>query len=129
MEVTGDTMYLVFADGVHEGKSSDGGFTWQFTGNFQANDIYPAADLSNIKVSVNKSGNGDVVTVTIPASLLPMRHYSVDSNKGTLNVSNTYPIRLFYGVSLKQEAEDAIIKASGETYSNIVNSQNRMMGR
>lgn len=123
MEVTGDTMYLVFADGVHEGKSSDGGFTWQFTGNFQANDVYPAADLSNIKVSVNKSGNGDVVTVTIPASLLPMRHYSVDSDKGTLNVSNTYPIRLFYGVSLKQEAEDAIIKASGETYSNIVNSQ------
>lgn len=123
MEVTGDTMYLVFADGVHEGKSSDGGFTWQFTGNFQANDVYPAADLSNIKVSVEKSGNGDVVTVTIPASLLPMRHYSVDSDKGTLNVSNTYPIRLFYGVSLKQEAEDAIIKASGETYSNIVNSQ------
>ena len=123
MEVTGDTMYLVFADGVHEGKSNDGGLTWQFTGSFQANDIYPAANLSNIKVSVNKSGNGDVVTVTIPASLLPMRHYSVDSNKGTLNVSNTYPIRLFYGVSLKQEAEDAIIKASGETYSEIVNSQ------
>lgn len=123
MEVTGDTMYLVFADGVHEGKSNDDGLTWQFTGSFQANDIYPAANLSNIKVSVNKSGNGDVVTVTIPASLLPMRHYSVDSNKGTLNVSNTYPIRLFYGVSLKQEAEDAIIKASGETYSEIVNSQ------
>ena len=123
MEVTGDTMYLVFADGVHEGKSNDGGLTWQFTGSFQANDIYPAANLSNIKVSVNKSGNGDVVTVTIPASLLPMRHYSVDSNKGTLDVSNTYPIRLFYGVSLKQEAEDAVIKASGETYSEIVNSQ------
>ena len=123
MEVTGDTMYLVFADGVHEGKSNDGGLTWQFTGSFQANDIYPAANLSNIKVSVNKSGNGDVVTVTIPASLLPMRHYSVDSNKGTLDVSKTYPIRLFYGVSLKQEAEDAIIKASGETYSEIVNSQ------
>lgn len=123
MEVTGDTMYLAFADGIHEGTSNDNGNTWHFTGSFDANEVYPAGDLSEIQISVDKSGLGDRVTVTIPASLIPMRHYNVDANTGQLTISDAYPVRLFYGVSLKQEAKTAMQTATGSTYDSILNTQ------
>ena len=121
MEVTGvgadnDKMYLAFADGLHEGTTSDGGKTWEFSGVVNegngVNTAYPeGADLSEIKVTVTKSNDlapGDTIAVQIPASLIPMRNYDVDTDNGTMTVSDTYPVRLFYGVSVKDGAIDAL---------------------
>ena len=126
MEVTGEKMYLVFADGIHEGTTSDSGATWTFNGTFDANEVYPAGDLSTITVKVEKGtdlATGDTVTVEIPASLIPMRHYNVDTDNNTMTVSDAYPIRLFYGVSLKQDAVDALNDPTSEDYSAIMASQ------
>lgn len=121
MEVTGvgtdnNKMYLAFADGLHEGTPNEDGTEWTFSGTVNegngVNTAYPeGADLSKIKVTVNKSGNlatGDTITVQIPASLIPMRNYDVDTDNGTMTVSNTYPVRLFYGVSVKDGVIDAL---------------------
>ena len=121
MEVTGvgadnDKMYLAFADGLHEGTPNADGTEWTFSGVVNegngVNTAYPeGADLSEIKVTVTKSGNlatGDTITVQIPASLIPMRNYDVDTDNGTMTVSDTYPVRLFYGVSVKDAAIDAL---------------------
>ena len=52
-----------------------------------------------------------------------MRHYDVDANTGQLTISDAYPVRLFYGVSLKQEAKTAMQTATGSTYDSILNTQ------
>lgn len=145
MEVTGvgtdnNKMYLAFADGLHEGTTTDGGRTWQFSGvvndgneDHGVNEAYPeGADLSTIKVTVNKSEDlvtGDIITVEIPASLIPMRHYAVDTDNVTMTVSNTYPIRLFYGVSLKEAAEAALENPQDENYAALVASQTSEDGK
>ncbi len=124
MEVTGvgadnNKMYLAFADGLHEGTTSDGGKTWTFSGvvnedseDHGVNTAYPeGANLSEIKVTVTKGDDletGDTITVQIPASLIPMRNYDVDTDNATMTVSDTYPVRLFYGVSVKDAAIDAL---------------------
>lgn len=121
MEVTGvgasnNKMYLAFADGLHEGTPNEDGTVWTFSGTVNegqgVNTAYPeGADLSEIKVTVTKSNNlatGDIITVQIPASLIPMRNYDVDTDNGTMTISDTYPVRLFYGVSVKDGAIDAL---------------------
>lgn len=121
MEVTGvgasnNKMYLAFADGLHEGTPNEDGTVWTFSGTVNegqgVNTAYPeGADLSEIKVTVTKSNDlatGDIITVQIPASLIPMRNYDVDTDNGTMTISDTYPVRLFYGVSVKDGAIDAL---------------------
>lgn len=121
MEVTGvgadnNKMYLAFADGLHEGTPNDNGTVWTFSGVVNGgqgvNTAYPEGeDLSEITVTVTKSndlGTGDTITVKIPASLIPMRNYDVDTDSGTMTVSDTYPVRLFYGVSVKDGVIDAL---------------------
>ena len=77
-------------------------------------------------VTVERSDDlatGDKVTVTLPASLLPMRHYDVDTDANTMTVSQAYPVRLFYGVSLKADAKTALGNPTSEAYAAIVASQ------
>ena len=79
--------------------------------------------IADLTVTVTRSNDlaiGDVVTVQIPASLLPMRNYDVDTDAKTMSVTNAYPIRLFYGVSVKADAEEAIEQGSGDVYDAIV---------
>ena len=90
------------------------------------NEIYGAANLSDLVVTVERGDDlatGDKVTVTLPASLLPMRHYDVDTDAGTMTVSQAYPVRLFYGVSLKADAKTALGNPTSEAYADIVKSQ------
>lgn len=142
MEVTGvgegnNKMYLAFADGLHEGTPNDDGTVWTFSGVVNegqgVNFAYPeGADLSTIKVTVDKSDDletGDIITVEIPASLIPMRHYAVDTDNGTMTVSDTYPVRLFYGVSLKEAAEAALENPQDENYAALVASQTSEDGK
>ena len=131
MQVTGEKMTLVYADGKHESVRSEtqGNITtYYFEGTFAGNAIYGAADYSGISVQVEHSTNlatGDKVTVTIPANLIPMRSYNVDteSETPTMTITDAYPVRLFYGVSLKQGAVNAINAGSGADYDAIMSSQ------
>ena len=47
---------------------------------------------------------GDIVTVKIPASLIPLRHFTITD--GVLTVDNTEPIQVNYTSSVKKEALD-----------------------
>ena len=80
--------------------------TYTFHGT-AGNVLYPTGDLADIVIRVERSVDartGDKVTVSIPASLIPLRHFNVDEDAGTGNVTLTFPIRVFYESSLKEEA-------------------------
>lgn len=130
MHVTGigdgeDKMQIAYADEVFTStsKTSSGNVdTYHFEGNFEGNAIYGSASLSDLIVTVTRSDDlavGDIVEVTIPASLIPMRHYDVDTDKSTMTVSSAYPVRLFYGVSVKEEAKNAMNDSSSDLYNEI----------
>lgn len=134
MQVTGtgageDKIQLAYGDQIYtsESKSTQGNVdTYHFNGAVDGNEIYGPANLSDLVVTVEHStdlATGDKVTVTLPASLLPMRHYDVDTDAGTMTVSQAYPVRLFYGVSLKAEAMTALGDPTSEAYANIIASQ------
>ena len=86
------------------------------------NHVYPEGNLKDIVITVEKAtGNdqlnvGDLVTVKIPANLIPLRYYEIDKD-GEMTIDETYPMRLFYDVSLKDgvaekiENPDALLQA------------------
>lgn len=134
MQVTGtgagtDKIQLAYGDQIYTSgnKTTQGNTdTYHFSGAVDGNAVYGAANLSDLVVTVERSDDlatGDKVTVTLPASLLPMRHYDVDTNAGTMTVSQAYPVRLFYGVSLKADAKTALGDPTSEPYAAIVASQ------
>ncbi|OKY91270.1 MAG: hypothetical protein BHV61_05150 [Collinsella sp. 60_9] len=51
-----------------------------------------------------KPQTGDIVTVKIPASLIPLRHFKITD--GVLTVDDTEPIRVNYTSSVKRDALD-----------------------
>ncbi|QAY69653.1 DUF7601 domain-containing protein [Xylanimonas protaetiae] len=82
--------------------------TYTFSGLYQANDMYPATNVSNVVVTVATSNDlavGDVVTVSIPASLLPLRDTriteDVDGNPKSMTVSVSHPVHAYYKVAPK----------------------------
>ena len=135
MEVTGNTAYLVLADGIHEGTWDSQTNSYKFSGSTGSNPAYPDlddADLSQITMKVEKSDDlttGDIVTVTIPANLIPLRVYDVDASEHTFVVSDTYPLRVFYNVSLKNEAKTALGDPTSNEYAAIVTSQKSEVGK
>lgn len=86
------------------------------------NHVYPEGNLKDIVITVEKATGddqlnvGDLVTVKIPASLIPLRYYEIDKD-GNMTIDETYPMRLFYNVSLKDgvaekiENPDALLQA------------------
>lgn len=104
---------IVFAKRVFSGPevSTSGNVdTYTFHGT-AGNVLYPTGDLKDIIIRVERSDDartGDKVTVSIPASLIPLRHFNVDEDAGTGDVTLTFPIRVFYGSSLKEEAIDLL---------------------
>ena len=77
------------------------------------NHVYPEGNLEDIKITVEKAvgedqlQTGDLVTVKIPANLIPLRYYEVKSD-GSMTIDETYPMRLFYDVSLKAGVEEKL---------------------
>lgn len=124
-----DKIQLAYGDKIYTSTSkSTEGYTdtYHFSGEVEGNEIYGPANLSDLVVTVERSDDlatGDKVTVTLPASLLPMRHYDVDTDANTMTVSQAYPVRLFYGVSLKADAKTALGNPTSEAYAAIVASQ------
>lgn len=134
MQVTGtgageDKIQLAYGDQIYTSasKTTQGNTdTYHFEDQVEGNEIYGAANLSELVVTVERStdlATGDKVTVTLPASLLPMRHYDVDTDACTMTVSQAYPVRLFYGVSLKADAKTALGDPTSEVYAAIAASQ------
>lgn len=124
-----DKIQLAYGDKIYTStsKTTQGNTdTYHFEGQVEGNEIYGPANLSDLVVTVERSDDlatGDKITVTLPASLLPMRHYDVDTDAGTMTVSQAYPVRLFYGVSLKADAKTALGNPTSEAYAAIVASQ------
>lgn len=84
--------------------------TYTFSGE-AGNVLYPSGNLSSIVITVTKSDDlatGDFVEVKIPASLIPLRHFQIDESAGTGNVDMTFPIRVFFESSVKEEVESAL---------------------
>lgn len=137
MQVTGtynesgatDKMQLAYGDQIYTStsKTTEGNVdTYHFEGKVDGNAVYGAADLADLTVTVTRSNDlatGDTVTVTLPASLLPMRNYDVDTDTNAMTVSPAYPVRLFYGVSLKDGAKEALKNPTSDNYAAIVASQ------
>ena len=102
---------IVFANQVFKAKTkttSGNTDTYVFSGT-AGNVLYPAGDLSSIVIEVRRSGEGDVrtgdhVTIKIPAALIPLRDFNVNADDNTGSVSLTFPIRVFFGSSLKPQA-------------------------
>ena len=86
--------------------------TYTFTGINKGNVAYPQnVDLNKIIITVTHDDDlkiGDKVKVEIPAALLPLRYYNIAQDKDgkiSMEITPTYPIHVFYSVSLKTEAK------------------------
>lgn len=65
------------------------------------------ASLGNIVITVTKSSDvatGDKVQVKVPAGLVPLRNFNVNETAGTMTVSDTYPLHVFFTSSIKPDA-------------------------
>lgn len=108
-----DFRCIVFAKQVfsaHTMTTSGNVDTYTFSGSAQTA-LYPAGDLSSVVIEVRRAQDartGDHVTVKIPASLIPLRAFEVDAEKGTGSATLTFPIRVFFGSSLKDEVADLL---------------------
>ena len=104
---------IVFAKQLFQNpvKSTSGNVdTYTFSGE-AGNVLYPSGNLSSIVITVTKSDDlatGDLVEVKIPASLIPLRHFQIDESAGTGNVDLTFPIRVFFESSVKDNVESAL---------------------
>ena len=108
-----DFRCIVFAKQVfsaHTKTTSGNVDTYTFSGSAQTA-LYPAGDLSSVVIEVRRARDartGDHVTVEIPASPIPLRSFEVDAEKGTGSATLTFPIRVFFGSSLKDEVADLL---------------------
>lgn len=104
-------------------STSDNVDTYTFHGT-AGNVLSPTGDLADIVIRVERSDDartGDKVTVSIPASLIPLRHFNIDEDAGTGDVTLTFPIRVFYGSSLKEEAIDLLANPDEDMADYIAN--------
>ena len=79
--------------------------TYTFAGTTELNG--KTASLGNIVITVTKSSGvvvGDKVQVKVPAGLIPLRNFNVNETAGTMTVSDTYPLRVFFTSSIKPDA-------------------------
>lgn len=123
-----DVIQLAYGDEIFtsDNKTTEGKVdTYHFSGEYTANGIYGRVDLQDLSVTVTRSDDpavGDVITVAMPASLIPLRNYDVDTDNNSMTVTSAYPVRLFYGVSVKQEAIDALNNPAAAGNADIYNA-------
>lgn len=104
---------IVFAKQLFQNpvKTTNGNVdTYTFSGE-AGNVLYPSGNLSSIVITVTKSDDlatGDLVEVKVPAALIPLRHFQIDESAGTGSVDLTFPIRVLFESSVKEDAESAL---------------------
>ena len=102
-----------------DGKTTSGNTdTYVFEGQAAGNNLYESGDMSNIIITVERSDDlsaGDLVTVKIPAQLIPLRNFNINTENGvtTMEVDEAFPIRIFYGVSLKDGVAADLVNSDG----------------
>lgn len=115
--------------------------TYTFEGEVAGNPIYGTANLADLAIAVTHGEQTDTVSVQVPEQLLPLRLYSatVDQN-GTVSttINDTFPIRVFYSVALKDGVEESLanpdealaayIAANGETFTSNKYEANAELG-
>ena len=114
MTVT-DFNAIAFSDKIYTAptKETRGNVTtYTFNGTNTGNVAYPQnVDLNKIIITVTHDDDlkiGDKVKVEIPAALLPLRYYNIAEDKDgkvSMKITPTYPIHVFYSVSLKDAAK------------------------
>lgn len=85
--------------------STDTADAYTFAGTTELNG--KTASLGNIVITVTKSSDvatGDKVQVKVPAGLIPLCNFNVNETAGTMTVSDTYPLRVFFTSSIKPDA-------------------------
>lgn len=85
--------------------TTDTANTYTFAGTTELNG--KTASLGNVVITVTKSSDvavGDKVQVKVPAGLIPLRNFNVNETAGTMTVSDTYPLRVFFTSSIKPDA-------------------------
>lgn len=85
--------------------TTDTADTYTFAGTTELNG--KTVSLGNIVITVTKSSDvatGDKVQVKVPAGLIPLRNFNVNETAGTMTVSDTYPLRVFFTSSIKPDA-------------------------
>lgn len=93
---------------------SDGKLHYLFNQVVDNNVIYPNGTLADLIITVAKGATlaePDTVTVQIPASLIPVRYYDMDIQDGVstgASITDAYPIRVFYSVSIKDGVTTAL---------------------
>ena len=105
MKVVGAPTVL-YGDHAVKATTSDNGATYTFTGTVEGNEIYGAADLSDLELTVTTGGDTQTLTWKVPASLIPLRTVTAESATNALGETThtiqqnqeAYPIRLFYSV-------------------------------
>ena len=123
MEVKGFNA-IAFADEIFntapttsvETKSDSTVTTYTFQGKpDEGTEAYPNdADLSDVIITVTHYTtdyrHGDDVQVRIPATMLPLRRYTVTTVDGAtqMSITPTYPISVFYSVGLKANVRDVL---------------------
>lgn len=95
----------VFSDVAKNTTDTADTYTYTFAGTTELNG--KTASLGNIVITVTKSSDvatGDKVQVKVPAGLIPLRNFNVNETAGTMTVSDTYPLRVFFTSSIKPDA-------------------------
>lgn len=88
-------------------KTTDGDTTtYVFQGEVKGNPIYKDGNISHIVITVKKGSTdreGELVTVKIPAGLIPLRYYDIDTEgtTPTMTIGEALPVRVFYSVGPK----------------------------
>lgn len=112
-----DFKSIVYADTVFSDKTKtevdENTVKYTFKGEVAGNEIFKTGNMEDIEITVTKGqgSKGDTVTVRIPASLIPLRNYVVTEDADgnvAFDVTKAYPIRVFYGVKVKDAALDAV---------------------
>ncbi|MDR1790111.1 MAG: hypothetical protein LBR20_00315 [Propionibacteriaceae bacterium] len=100
----------VFSNPVKTTDTTNGVEKYTFSGGYQANTLAGETDVSKIVISVRKSeslAQGDVVTVQIPTTLLPLRdaQITLDNNGQPISMKQTasHPFHLDYSVAPKAQ--------------------------
>lgn len=93
--------------------------TYKFAGSVEGNAVYGSVNLSSITIQVESHDDtaqqGDKVTVTVPASMIPLRYYEIEEYEGTIikhNYTDAYPLRVFYTVGVKDDVLNALDEPS-----------------
>lgn len=105
-------------------KSQDGKTTtYTFTGEIQNPAYTQENNLDNIIITVTEDGSGNqTVQIKIPAAAIPLRvnEVTLEGDKVTSNeCNNAYPVRIFYGLSLK----DGVIQENDSLNYEMVSEQ------